>query len=228
MVLVSVADIISHDRLCSYLSREAFEKMHDYLHHDDNQNNVCSGRPKLMKSRDELGLVLFYLGCKISFASLLQVILYKLVLTFLGPSCPVFNLTSSPWYWGLQNLCGSRVPHSGDLLKTLVGPISWQSRENIEPKDTRAIIRRHNTYVSLRQPRMGYASLKRYYYSFVKSRLPSINISISLYWLLLYCCIILGHMLLLNQIATVLNLEYDAYVNVRNWWLYFTILRGWR
>ena len=38
-------------------NREAFEKMHDYLY-DNEEENLGSGRPRLINNRDELGLIL--------------------------------------------------------------------------------------------------------------------------------------------------------------------------
>jgi hypothetical protein len=40
---------------------------------------------------------------------------------------------------------------SGYLLNNFVGSILRRARENLEPQKRRNIIRRHNTYVSLRQ-----------------------------------------------------------------------------
>ena len=42
-------------------SRQAFEEMHDYLYPNEPERHGA-GRPRLLNSRDELGLILFYLG----------------------------------------------------------------------------------------------------------------------------------------------------------------------
>jgi hypothetical protein len=46
-------------------SWEAFEEMHDYLY-DNVDHRVGAVRPRLLNSRDELGLILFYLGSSMS------------------------------------------------------------------------------------------------------------------------------------------------------------------
>ena len=50
-------------------SREAFEEMHDYLY-DNVDHRVGTGRPSLLNSRDELGLILFYLGSSMTLSEL--------------------------------------------------------------------------------------------------------------------------------------------------------------
>ena len=42
-------------------SRDAFEEMHDYLY-ENVEDRTGAGRPRLLNNRDELGLILFYLG----------------------------------------------------------------------------------------------------------------------------------------------------------------------
>jgi hypothetical protein len=50
-------------------SREAFDQMHDYLY-GDHQDHVCVGRPRLLTTKDELGIILFYLGSKMRLSEL--------------------------------------------------------------------------------------------------------------------------------------------------------------
>ena len=42
-------------------SRDAFEEMHEYLY-ENVEDHTGAGRPALLNTRDELGLILFYLG----------------------------------------------------------------------------------------------------------------------------------------------------------------------
>ena len=42
-------------------SRAAFEEMHNFLYEDHNERHGA-GRPRLLNTHDELGIILFYLG----------------------------------------------------------------------------------------------------------------------------------------------------------------------
>jgi hypothetical protein len=50
-------------------TRQAFEEMHEFLHGDD-QNRIGPGRRRLLNTRDELGVILFYLGSKMRLSEL--------------------------------------------------------------------------------------------------------------------------------------------------------------
>ena len=50
-------------------SREAFEEMHDYLYPNEPEIHGA-GRPRLLNSRDELGVILFYLGSSMNLSQL--------------------------------------------------------------------------------------------------------------------------------------------------------------
>jgi hypothetical protein len=109
-------------------------------------------------------------------------------------------------------------PRSGDLLNKFVGPISRRARRNLEPLNRREIIQRLNTYVSLRQAsEWGMRALQGTFIR-MKSRLTSNKYKRKL---ILTVIILLynfrTHVVGLNQIATVFHLEYDAYVNIRNY-----------
>jgi len=109
-------------------------------------------------------------------------------------------------------------PRSGDLLNKFVGPISRRNRANLPPENRRAVLRQHNKYVSLRQSsEWGMRALQGTFIR-MKSRLPSNKRKRKL---ILTVIILLHnfrtHVVGLNQIATVFNEEYDAYVNVRNY-----------
>jgi len=109
-------------------------------------------------------------------------------------------------------------PRSGDLLNRFVGPISRRARRNLGPENRRVVIRRHNLYVSLRQSsEWGMRALQGTFIR-MKSRLPSNKYKRKL----ILTVIILLHnfrteVVGLNQIATVFNPEYDAYINIRNY-----------
>jgi hypothetical protein len=109
-------------------------------------------------------------------------------------------------------------PRSGDLLDKFVGPISRRSRQNLPRETRREVLRRHNTYVSLRQSsEWGMRSLQGTF-TRMKSRLTSNKTKRKL----ILTVIILLHnfrtdVVGLNQIATVFNEEYDAFVNIRNY-----------
>jgi hypothetical protein len=50
-------------------NREAFEELHTYLY-DDHVEHHGAGRPRLLSTRDELGLILFYLGSSMRLSEL--------------------------------------------------------------------------------------------------------------------------------------------------------------
>ena len=50
-------------------SREAFEKWHEFLYLG-HQNHRDHGRPRLINTRDELGITLFYVGSKMRLSEL--------------------------------------------------------------------------------------------------------------------------------------------------------------
>ena len=50
-------------------SREAFEEMHQYLY-ENVEEHYGAGRPRLLNTRDELGLILFYLGSPMKYSEL--------------------------------------------------------------------------------------------------------------------------------------------------------------
>jgi len=91
-----------------------------------------------------------------SFASLLPLRLYIARINFPG-SWHEAQVNQSLIRQVVHNIGDYKIcvdqgfPRSGDLLNKFVGPISRRSRENIEPHNGSAIIRRHNTYVSLHQ-----------------------------------------------------------------------------
>jgi hypothetical protein len=109
-------------------------------------------------------------------------------------------------------------PRSGDLLNKFVGPISRRARLNLPVETRRSVLRRHNTYVSLRQSsEWGMRALQGTFVR-MKSRLTSNKRKRKL---ILSVIILLHnfrtHVVGLNQIATVFNEEYDSYVNIRNY-----------
>ena len=55
-------------------------------------------------------------------------------------------------YIGRYKICVDQgFPRSGDLFDKFVGPMSQRTRDNIAPALRRAVLQRHNLYVSLRQ-----------------------------------------------------------------------------
>ena len=109
-------------------------------------------------------------------------------------------------------------PRSGDLLNKFVGPISRRARLNLPVETRRSVLRRHNVYVSLRQSsEWGMRALQGTFVR-MKSRLTSNKRKRKL---ILTVIILLHnfrtHVVGLNQIATVFNVEYDSYVNIRNY-----------
>jgi hypothetical protein len=109
-------------------------------------------------------------------------------------------------------------PRSGDLLNKFVGPLSRRARSNLPVETRRAALRRHNTYVSLRQSsEWGMRALQGTFVR-MKSRLTSNKRKRRQ----ILTVIILLHnfrtdVVGLNQIATVFNVEYESYVNIRNY-----------
>jgi len=302
-------------------SREAFEEMHDYLY-DNVDHRVGAGRPRLLNSRDELGLILFYLGSSMTLSELCLIfgctptrcsLVINRQLHFLsrrlknnakakilwpnsleekeyladlvnrrepkvadvigftdGVSLPIqcasdpisqatnyngyhhdtmcnnvfcfaptgkiiFACINFPGSWhdsqvslsliavveniGAFKICVDQgFPRSGDLLDKFVGPISRRNLPKLPTETRREILRRHNTYVSLRQSsEWGMRSLQGTF-TRMKSRLTSNKTKRKL----ILTVIILLHnfrtdVVGLNQIATVFNEEYDAFVNIRNY-----------
>jgi len=109
-------------------------------------------------------------------------------------------------------------PRSGDLLNKFVGPLSRRARSNLPEETRRAALRRHNTYVSLRQSsEWGMRALQGTFVR-MKSRLTSNKRKRRQ----ILTVIILLHnfrtdVVGLNQIATVFNVEYESYLNIRNY-----------
>ena len=92
----------------------------------------------------------------------------------------------------------------------------WKDRLNIPADNPREIIRQHNKYVSLRQSSEWSRRALQGTFISMKTRLPAIKrkcnlISIVIILLQNFRTHIVG----LNQIATVFNVEYDAYVNTK-------------
>ena len=109
-------------------------------------------------------------------------------------------------------------PRSGDLLNKFVGPLSRRARRNLPVETRRAALRRHNTYVSLRQSsEWGMRALQGTFVR-MKSRLTSNKRKRRQ---ILTVIILLHnfrtHVVGLNQIATVFNVEYESYLNIRNY-----------
>ena len=109
-------------------------------------------------------------------------------------------------------------PRSGDLLNKFVGPISRRYRRNLPEETRREVLTRHNVYVSLWQSSEWGMRALQGTFTRMKSRLCSNKKKRKL----ILTVIILLHnfrteVVGLNQIATVFNVEYDSFVNIRNY-----------
>jgi DDE superfamily endonuclease len=120
---------------------------------------------------------------------------------------------------GRYKICVDQgFPRSGDLFDKFVGPMSQRTRNNIAPLLRRAILQRHNLYVSLRQSSEWGMRALQGTFSRLKARLPS-NKSKRKY--------IIGSIVFLhnfrteyvglNQIATVFNPLYEEYLHLDNY-----------
>ena len=104
-----------------------------------------------------------------------------------------------------------------NLLNKFVGPISSRSRLNLPVESRRDVLRQHKLYVSLGQSsKWGMRSLQGTF-TRMKSRLTSNKRKRKL----ILTVIILLHnfrtdVVGLNQIATVFNKEYDAFIHIRS------------
>jgi hypothetical protein len=120
---------------------------------------------------------------------------------------------------GEYKLCVDQgFPRSGDLFNKFVGPISVRARKDL-PKDTRrGILKRHNTYVSLRQSSEWGMRALQGSFTRLKSRLPSNKTKRK--EIIFTICLLHNfrtHVVGLNQIATVFNPEYEAFINMENY-----------
>ena len=77
-------------------------------------------------------------------------------------------------YIGRYKICVDQgFPRSGDLFDKFVGPMSQRTRDNIAPALRRAVLQRHNLYVSLRQSSEWGMRALQGSFSRLKARLPS-------------------------------------------------------
>jgi len=186
-------------------TREAFDEMHEFLHGDDH-DRIGPGRPRLLNTRDELGVILFYLGSKMRLSesclifgctpsrcsAIIMIALRSLMINnvfcFASTGKIIYACINFPGSWHdsqvatsliakvVDNLRNYKIcvdqgfPRSGDLLNIFVGPLSRTARRNIPIEDRRAVLQRHNKYVSLRQSsEWGMRALQRTFIR-IKSR----------------------------------------------------------
>jgi hypothetical protein len=109
-------------------------------------------------------------------------------------------------------------PRSGDLYNKFVGPISERARRNLPIEGRQEILRRHNIYVSLRQSSEWGMRALQGSFTRLKSRLHNNKQKRKI--IITTICLLHNfrtHLVGLNQIATVFNPEYDAFINVNNY-----------
>ena len=110
------------------------------------------------------------------------------------------------------------LPRSGDLLNKFAGLISRISRQNLPNETRREVLQRHNIYVSLSQSsEWGMRSLhgtftrnKRRMTSIKRKRILILSVVVLLHN---FCTEVVGW----NQLVTVFNVEYESFVNIRNY-----------
>jgi hypothetical protein len=108
-------------------------------------------------------------------------------------------------------------PRSGDLLNKFVGPISERTRASLPIENRRAVLRKHNTYVSLRQSSEWGMRALQGSFTRLKSRLTSDSKKRKT--LITVICLLHNFrtdVVGLNQIATVFNPEYEAVITLHN------------
>lgn len=301
----------------------AFEELHSLIFGDDREPEQLRGRPNLLTTRDELGLLLFYCGstmkikelcllfgitptrCSVTINKLLPFVVERLkgnpearirwphtqeekirlanlvqnreptvtdVIGFTdgvalpiqcssevqeqasyyngyhhGTMCnnvfcfsPEGKIISACWNYpgswhdttvanklikrvahdlGEFKICVDQgFPRHGDLHNKFVGPLSRRAQRILLPNFRNEVLRRHNTYVSLRQSSEWGMRALQGTFTRLKSRLTSNKRKRK--EIIHAICLLHNfrtHYVGLNQIATVFNPEYVSHINIENY-----------